>query len=218
MSSLKINTVPLLAASFFALAASSANATDLLDGLNDPAPQGTAVNWTGPYIALGMGYEAFRSESTETYYEKKPCVSKGPCDPHKPIDISQQNFDGKAIVTGRIGYDQQSGGAVYGAFVEGNWLNLESALGDAEWSYGAGARVGLLCGGALCYINGGWEFIELEDESIDNPFAGGGLEVSFGDGWGGALEGRYSFRDDNEGGVDVKDVVSGRLMLIKKFQ
>jgi hypothetical protein len=222
MKSLTSTSFAAIAAGFLAFLA-PANATDLLDGLNDPAPQGTAVNWTGPYIAIGMGYEAFRSEESASFYDPDKCGSGGAqtdsCNSsHDMTTVLLNEYDGKAIVTGRIGYDQQSGGAVYGAFVEGNWLNLESALGDAEWSYGAGARVGLLCGGALCYINGGWEFIELEDETIDNPFAGGGLEVSFGDGWGGALEGRYSFRDDNEGGVDVKDVVSGRLMLIKKFQ
>lgn len=204
-----------IAAGFLAFSA-PAGAADIFDARNDAlADPVQAQNWTGPYIALGIGYEAFRSEEKCDglcgYRQNGKYVKV-------PAGTILEAYDGNAIISGRIGYDQQNGSIVYGAFIEGNWLNLDSALGDAEWSYAPGARLGLLCGGALCYINGGWEFIELDgSKTIDNPFAGGGLEVTFGNGWGGALEGRYSFRDENKAGVDVKDVFSGRLMLIKKF-
>ena len=203
------------------LAAAPASATDIYHqgSANDlvvdaPAP---AKSWTGPYIGIGVGYEAFRTEGSFEYDTFEYHNGKGHYHKTGTEAFGYDTFDGNVIVTGRIGYDQQSGQVVFGAFVEGNWLNIDSALGDAEWSYAGGGRLGLLCGGALCYLNGGWEFIELDGADIDNPFAGAGLEAQLGSGFSGALEARYSFREEDKLGVEVKDTFSARLMLLKKF-
>jgi len=55
MKSLTSTSFAAIAAGFLAFSA-PANATDLLDGLNDPAPQGTAVNWTGFFAGGQFGY------------------------------------------------------------------------------------------------------------------------------------------------------------------
>jgi hypothetical protein len=192
MKSLTSTSFAAIAAGFLAFSAPAARSSDLLDGLNEPAPAQTRVDYTGPYILLGTGYAAGWNEVISFDDE---------------IHVSSDGF----FATGRLGYDFQFNRTVVGVFGDVNWENLDArAIETAEFTYAAGARVGHIVGGAnLLYINGGFEFnneadIDLDLDAGTDPssfefdryFVGGGLESQIGGGFALGVEGRFAWSDD----------------------
>jgi opacity protein-like surface antigen len=156
MKRLKINTVPILAASFFALAASSANASDLLDGLNEPAPQGTAVNWTGFYIGGYGGY------GIGTYSGED-----------KPLGISFES----PILSANAGFDIARDRFVFGPFVEYTYITADEAEDVTDWA--AGVRAGVVVAPrTLLYGSIAYAQLSDDDESVDGLRAGLGTEFA----------------------------------------
>jgi outer membrane immunogenic protein len=205
MKRLKINTVPILAASFFALAASSANATDLLDGLNDPAPQGTAVNWSGVYLGGRLGYG----------------ITTGDVDlQHEDGDVYEtyQSFNGLSgdSVTGgfQLGYDQQIGRFVLGIVGSYDFSDAEFTFADGDDNVGAskgeewsiGGRAGVLLSprtmvyGLLAYTEADFDH-DVSDlpggftagsETVSGYTFGGGIEHAVSDNVFMGIEGTYT--------------------------
>jgi opacity protein-like surface antigen len=59
------------------------HSTDLLDGLNDPAPQGTAVNWSGFYLGGAVGYGNSNHDLAVNRYNGAYCYDT--FGPFKPL-------------------------------------------------------------------------------------------------------------------------------------
>lgn len=160
MTRLKINTVPILAASFFALAA-SANASDLLDGLNDPAPaetQGVHVNWSGFYVGGYAGY-GIGTLSLED----------------DPLGASFESPFLSAIA----GFDIQRDRFVFGPFVEYTYITADEAEDITDWA--AGVRAGVVVA-PRTLLYGSLAYAQLSDddsdESVDGLRAGLGTEFA----------------------------------------
>src|SRR5690606_25576434 len=65
-----------------------AKSSDLLDGLNDPAPtQGVRVNWSGFYVGGAIGYGNANHDLTARRYNGDYCYdTHGPAVPVEEID------------------------------------------------------------------------------------------------------------------------------------
>jgi outer membrane immunogenic protein len=122
MTRLKINTVPILAASFFALAA-SANASDLLDGVLDQSadqPVHTSADWTGLHFGVFGGWAWADWDGPFSYDDAKkyPAIT---------FDGSSQNI-GDEDWFGGIGFgaDKQFGNVVLGGVIDVAYGDLSS--------------------------------------------------------------------------------------------
>jgi opacity protein-like surface antigen len=62
-----------IAASLVIFSPNFAQSSDLLDSLNDPAPQGTAVNWSGFYLGGAIGYGNANHDLSVRDYFKDYC-------------------------------------------------------------------------------------------------------------------------------------------------
>ena len=158
MKRLKINTVPILAASFFALAA-SANASDLLDSLNDPAPQATSIDWSGGYIS-GYGGYAIGTGSLED----------------SPWGISFES----SILSAQVGYDIVRGRFLFGPFAEYTYITDDAAEDVDDWALGARAGV-IVTPSTLFYGSLAWAQLGDDDESLNGLRAGLGTEFAISD-------------------------------------
>lgn len=109
----KSTKLALTAASFFALAA-SASASDLLDGLNEPAPAQTSNPFAGFYVGAQVGGEFVN------------------------LDIDDQ-FDGigaDGLIGGaHAGYNFCMGSFCTGPYVEGSWSNVDTNLFGTDILY-----------------------------------------------------------------------------------
>jgi hypothetical protein len=127
--------------------------------------------WTGAYVSGGVGYEKASLEGFG-------------------MDIGGEGFLGN----GRIGYDQQIGSLLLGAFGEARFNDLSIGLGgpsvESDWSWGFGGRAGVVLGNSLIYGTGGWGRREISFsncggscpglDDVDEWFYGGGIEVHAG--------------------------------------
>lgn len=192
-------TIALTAASFFALAA-SANASDLLDGLNDTAPAQARVDWSGVVIGGSVGYTTFNHELVA---------------PGFSFDgISSDGLNGCAI----LGVQKQAYQFVYGIEGHGCYgdVSTDLTLGpiqaslDFDYSYAVYAKLGIARGPWLASVLGGykWQHYELgaTDDTIEGLSGGGALEVKLDDSGdlGLGLEGIYTEYEDQGSGLKVK--------------
>jgi outer membrane immunogenic protein len=185
MSSLKINTVPLIAASFFALAASSANATDIFDQRHEATADQAQGNWSGLWVGAMGGYQFSNSSVTD---DAKEIDNDGVTVEWHEVE----KFDGLGAdgLFGELqaGFDKQIGSntvvGVFGGFnindaefsyteSSGVPLDVDSSISfDQEWGGVLGARVGLLKNpDTLFYAAGGWAFGKLGDIKVDGEAA-----------------------------------------------
>jgi opacity protein-like surface antigen len=188
MKRLKINTVPILAASFFALAASSANATDLLDGLNDPAPQGTAVNWTGLSIGAHGGYSN-SNHKLEANGETATSVCKTSWGGPHPGELKILGLD--ADDCDHPGFGYLPAGTPVSALIDG--LNSPGFFG------GVGGRADVQQGKFVLGVFGDYNISEADTEislSLDG-LPVGTAAIEEGDSWIAGGRAGYLFGSDN---------------------
>ena len=165
-----------------------------------------AYNWSGPYIAIGVGYE---SDSAWAEYQGQQFTP----------DFAATGFLG----TARVGYDRQFGRVVAGLFGEVNYLALQSAgenIDDVDFEYCGGGRAGIANGAALFYANAGYCYVPVDNIDIDlsGPFAGVGAEMMLGGQFTIGAELRHTWRSDDYSGIEINDdATSGRILLTKKF-
>jgi len=210
MTKAKIST------SFGALLAASvifspnfANATDLLDGLNDPAPQGTAVNWSGVYVGGRLGYGITTGDVD---------IQKGlpPSGPYTTVQ-SFNGLSGDSVTGGfQLGYDQQIGRFVLGVVGSYDFSDAEfefstpipaktaGASKGEEWSIGGRAGVLLsprtMVYGLLAYTEADFDhdvtevFTKLPSgtETVSGYTFGGGIEHAVSDNVFIGIEGTYT--------------------------
>ncbi|HKJ63726.1 MAG TPA: hypothetical protein VKA94_17285 [Hyphomicrobiales bacterium] len=215
MKSLTSTSFAAIAAGFLAFSA-PANATDLLDGLNDPAPQGTAVNWSGVVFGGNIGYTTFNHELDGDF----------DVDLGKASYLGFINFDGISSDgingCGIIALQKQAYQLVYGIEGHGCYGNvstdLEIVVGDLvdekeslelDYSYAVYGKIGIARGPWLASLLGGykWQHYELgeSDDTVGGLSGGGVLEVKLDDAGnvGLGLEGIYTDYD-TQGDEDLK--------------
>jgi outer membrane immunogenic protein len=193
MKRLTINTIPILAASFFALAA-SANATDIFDQRHEVTADQAQVNWTGLWVGAVGGMNFFNTETDFTEHDH----DDGKLEKHLNVDgLGAEGFFGEA----QIGYDHQvSNQLVLGIFGGLNLSDAEfsatntnifnenkefSVSTDYEWGSVLGARLGLLKSqDTMFYLAGGWAHAELGDTIINGETFASGPNLN---GWFGEL-------------------------------
>jgi outer membrane immunogenic protein len=170
---------------------SAASASDLLDGLNEPAPEQAQVNWTGLWVGAVGGYNFFNSELD--YFAGDEDQVHGNVD-----GLGAEGFFGEA----QLGYDHQINNQfVVGIFGGVNLSDAEfnasirygdetdSIATDYEWGSVLGARLGLLKSpDTMFYVGGGWAHAQIGDtvvsEHDEDPVNIAGPEV---DGWFGEV-------------------------------
>jgi opacity protein-like surface antigen len=173
-----------IAASLVIFSPNFAQSSDLLDSLNDPAPQGTAVNWSGIWVGAMGGYQFSNSELDFDYDD---AGSGDSVERWQTIDaaingLGMEGFLGEA----QIGYDQQvSDRLLIGLFAGYGINNAEFEAGFAsdsdlaylqdsgsisysqDWHGVLGARVGLIKSpDTMFYGAGGWAFGKLDAISL----------------------------------------------------
>ena len=222
---------------------SSAYATDLRPMKDSPSSVLDAPvanhSWQGPYIGVGVGYRwqswdkaaeciLVLDESKKTRHgghgdDADECGDAGRGHRgHWEYDAAGAEDADSFIITGRAGYDWQSGSIVFGAFGEVNWLNANTDhFADAELSYAVGARAGFLVNPRLlAYLNAGVELTDFNGlDTLTAPFVGAGLELMIADGWTVAPELRMAFEKDGDlpSGASKDDPITARILLLKKF-
>lgn len=174
---LKTSAIALFAASFFA---APAGASDLFDGLNDPAEQyQTQTDWSGAYIGGLVGYSLVNYELEAVGF---PASFDG---------ISGRGFQGCGI----IGAQKQMGTIVFGLEGRGCGSNISteatfgasSASLELDYSYAPYAKLGVAFGDGLASALFGykWQHAESAALSFDDTIEGfsGGilLEHKLGD-------------------------------------
>jgi outer membrane immunogenic protein len=189
-----------IAASLVIFSPNFAKSSDLLDGLNDPAPQGTAVNWSGVYVGgrVGVGnanhdltLEGHDGNGNGTVFGFIPQdVEVG-----KTVDLLGLNGLNSfgLIGGGQIGADYQMGRFVVGAFGSYDISDMETeftvwdqteviASKELEWS--AGARFGVLVNpetllyGLAAYTETEYKIGDDDKHSYDGVTIGGGIEFA----------------------------------------
>src|SRR5262245_7551683 len=128
-----------------------------------------APSWTGFYLGGGVGYGTFVTSQTT--------VNTGTGIPDRPfVDFGGQGWFGTAIV----GYDQQIGNVVLGAFADFDWsgasgrVNDLLAMGttfgrlDEDTAWAIGARAGFLATAkTLVYLSGGYTQVRFDGFQLE---------------------------------------------------
>lgn len=201
----------------FALASGSASAADMAAPVyKAPAPMAPATSWTGFYLDAGGGYALWDADTHTN-------LTSGPCDL-----CTTQSQGGKGWL-GRVGggFDYQLNSLiVVGALADYDFSSLSGTIQDQNpffagrikenWSWAAGARIGLLATPTvLSYVNGGYTQTHFDSAAmIDTTtntnsgfstpgfeeggwFLGGGVEMPLSlvlpAGWFLRTEYRYSY-------------------------
>jgi len=162
-----------------------ANASDLLDGLNDPAPQGTAVNWSGVYLGVHGGWAHGGWEGDLQYQGLNAGYSES-----QELDVEDWHYGGQ------VGVNRQVGSFVFGleadatfgefdqtgTFVTDAETDFDSSTDDGnyakkldldiDWFGTARVRAGYAVGQFLPYVTGGIAFAKTS----------GNLEVTYPNG------------------------------------
>jgi outer membrane immunogenic protein len=144
-----------------------------------------AANWSGAYVAAGLGYGSWSGDETTTAVP----ASLG----EAPVAVPQRQ-GGKGWL-GRIGggYDQQfAPGLVAGAFADFDFSSLKGTVSDSaipiagditqQWSWAVGVRAGYLITPAILdYVAGGYTQAHFSSATMTDPSATGAF---FGTGTG----------------------------------
>lgn len=219
------SALALLTAAFIASPASAADLGGRASMKDAPVYESSAVprSWQGPYVALGLGFDANAIDAPVVYDEEKV----------GGIDLSSDGI----LITGRIGYYFQRSQFVAGPFADIEWsdtsgtaTNFPGFLGGSvkgKFSYALGANMGVVVGQSLLYGGAGWQWKNF-NVSGDGPstdhykpdgfFLQGGIEASLGDSWTLNPEVRYTWGSDDVDGIKVDDSNwSARARIVKHF-
>jgi outer membrane immunogenic protein len=192
----------------------SAQAADLAPAPVEPyAPAVLPFSWTGFYVGAHAGYG---TGSSDLFIDAKGGGDIG--------DWSSDGFFGGA----QIGYNQQFGGFVIGAEIDGSFSGIEGDLSFADesiaeteltWFGTARLRAGFAWDRALFYATGGVAFGEVEntvalgsDDSVSGSdtsvgwTAGLGMEYAITDNWSAKVEYLHVDLGENNFSVDDTDV------------
>jgi opacity protein-like surface antigen len=215
--------ISLTAASFFALAA-SANASDLLDSLNDPAPEHTRTYFHGLAVGIDGGGQ-FTSVAIDDKVWGMPFEFDG---------ISSDGLIGGAHVEYLFAADRFR----FGAYGEGGFSNVNTEL---EWGgisaelqqdhyYGAGLKAGITAGGnTLLFARVGYDwsqwtasrswvgfpaFSAKSETDVGSWLIGGGIETMISENLSLGLGADYLIVDDVEAaGEDLTKIFDDSEML-----
>jgi len=192
----------------------SAHAADLAPAPVEPyAPAVLPFSWTGFYVGAHAGYG---TGSSDLFIDAKGSGDVG--------DWSSDGFFGGA----QVGYNQQFGGFVIGAEIDGSFSGIDGDLSladltvtdtDLDWFGTARLRAGFAWDRALFYGTGGVAFGEVENSILVGPdtrasgsdtsvgwTAGLGLEYAFLDNWSAKVEYLHVDLGDNDFTVEGVDV------------
>jgi opacity protein-like surface antigen len=204
MKNLTSTSFAAIAAGFLAFSAPAARSSDLLDGLNEPAPAQTRTYFQG--LAVGVdGGGQFTSIAIDGNPAGIPIEFDG---------ISADGLIGGAHVEYLFAVDRFR----LGAYGEGGFSNVNTTLetpgfdGDVlkmDHYYGAGLKAGVTVGGStLLFARAGYDWSQWSsdlpgvDEKADagSWLVGGGIETMIGENVSLGLGGDYLFPHD----VDVE--------------
>jgi outer membrane immunogenic protein len=192
----------------------SAQAADLAPAPVEPyAPAVLPFSWTGFYVGAHAGYG---TGSSDLFIDAKGAGDIG--------DWSSDGFFGGA----QIGYNQQFGGFVIGAEIDGSFSGIEGDLSlageriaetELTWFGTARLRAGFAWDRALFYGTGGVAVGEVEntlapglDESVSGSdtsvgwTAGLGMEYAITDNWSAKVEYLHVDLGDNSFTVEDTDI------------
>jgi hypothetical protein len=199
-----------IAAGFLAFSAPAARSSDLLDGLNEPAPAQTQVNHTGIWAAALGGMSFFNTEMDWNF-------DGGPFVP--PVDFLDVDGLGSEGLFGeaQVGLDYQINSLLVARVMGGvNTSDAEfsaSVFDGSLLSISASYDWGSVLGGGLCLVKsastmfcgvGGWAHAKLNN--VNGTFMGTpySLETQDLNGWFGDISMETELTDS------VSLVVSGR--------
>jgi outer membrane immunogenic protein len=195
----------LAATTALAISTFAASAADMRPAYKAAAPVAPAFSWSGFYVGGVIGGGLMNSE----FMDAQENLSYG------FMQKSKWGFTAGAT----LGYNWQSGPAVFGIEGDFNWTNLDQTLNNyyysstfnTQWNWFATlrARAGIAVDRALFYVTGGVAFVDADYLAVDPSYgcvgnycasssstqtgftAGVGAEYAFAPNWSAKLEYLY---------------------------